>query len=87
VDEPVIGLVRERFENAETMLLPAPKDRGDRGRPYFDLPEANRRNLAEAGVGQIEMSGLCTACRTDLFFSHRAEQGKTGRFGTVFILP
>jgi YfiH family protein len=55
-------------------------------RRFFDLPEANRRNLRNAGVTQIELSEYCTACRTDLFFSHRAEQGRTGRFGTVFTL-
>jgi len=26
---------------------------------------------------------LCTSCRTDLFFSHRAERGKTGRMMSV----
>jgi hypothetical protein len=87
VDEPVIGQVRERFEEPETLLLAVPEDRVDRGRPYFDLPQANYRNLAEAGVRQIELSGFCTACRTDLFFSHRGEGGKTGRFGAIFILP
>ncbi len=55
-------------------------------RPHFDLPEANRRNLSAAGVRDIELSEHCTACRTDLFFSHRAEKGRTGRFGTVFAL-
>jgi YfiH family protein len=63
-----------------------PQEETNGHRPYFDLPEANRRNLANAGVKQIELSGLCTACRTDLFFSHRAENGRTGRFGTIFIL-
>ena len=53
---------------------------------HFDLPEANRRNLLNAGVNHIELSEYCTACRTDLFFSHRAEKGRTGRFGTVFAL-
>jgi YfiH family protein len=53
---------------------------------YFDLPEANRRNLTNAGVRTIEHSEFCTACRTDLFFSHRAEKGRTGRFGAVFGL-
>lgn len=52
----------------------------------FDLPEANRRNLFNAGVRTIELSGYCTACRIDLFFSHRAEKGRTGRFGAVFAL-
>ena len=50
---------------------------------YFDLWEANRRQLLAAGVGRVTLSGLCTACRTDHFFSHRAEWGRTGRFGVV----
>jgi YfiH family protein len=50
---------------------------------YFDIWEANRRQLNEAGVGQLVVSRLCTACHTDHFFSHRAERGKTGRFGVV----
>lgn len=53
---------------------------------HFDLWEANRRQLAAAGVGQIIQTGLCTACRTDQFFSHRAERGRTGRFGAVIGL-
>jgi YfiH family protein len=53
------------------------------GRDYFDLWEANRRQLVAAGVGHVAVAGLCTACRTDYFFSHRAEQGQTGRFGAV----
>jgi len=86
VDGPVISQVREHFAEPQSLLLPVPADKEDRGRPYFDLPQANRQNLLEAGVRNIELSDYCTACRTDLFFSHRAEQGKTGRFGTVFIL-
>lgn len=50
---------------------------------HLDLWEANRRLLVQAGVGRIEVSGLCTACRTDEFYSHRAEQGRTGRFGVL----
>ncbi len=52
-------------------------------RAYFDLWEANRRQLVAAGVGRVAVAGLCTACHTDHFFSHRAEQGHTGRFGAV----
>jgi len=61
-------------------------DHSDSGHRFFDLPQANHTNLANAGVRNIEMSGFCTACRTDLFFSHRAEKGRTGRFGAVFAL-
>ncbi len=50
---------------------------------HFDLWEANRRQLAEAGVGHVAVAGLCTACRTDHFYSHRAEQGQSGRFAAL----
>jgi polyphenol oxidase len=82
VGKPVIGLARQAFSDPDTLLRPSSTN----GRPHFDLPEANRRNLARAGVRHVEMSGLCTACHTDLFFSHRAERGKTGRFGAILIL-
>jgi YfiH family protein len=47
----------------------------------LDLVEANRRQLLEAGVPakNISVSELCTSCRSDLFFSYRAEKGHTGR--------
>jgi YfiH family protein len=50
---------------------------------HFDLWEANRLQLVEAGIAQIEMSHVCTACHTAEFFSHRAEKGRTGRFAAV----
>jgi len=53
------------------------------GRVHVDLPAAVRAQLRAAGVGRVEDSGLCTACRVDEFFSHRAEHGRTGRFGVV----
>jgi len=57
-------------------------------RAHLDLIAANRAILIEAGVPprRISSSGFCTACRTDLFFSHRAEKGLTGRqMGVVGI--
>ncbi|MCB9101375.1 MAG: peptidoglycan editing factor PgeF [Anaerolineales bacterium] len=59
---------------------------GPKKRAYFDLWEANQQQLAKAGVRHIIQSKLCTACRTDDFFSHRAEKGRTGRFGVVIGL-
>jgi YfiH family protein len=56
------------------------------GQAHLDLWSANERALRNAGVRQIEIAGVCTACRTDLFFSHRAEAGRTGRFGAVIAL-
>lgn len=50
-------------------------------RIFLDLAEANRRQLIDAGVpvSNVSTVDFCTSCRTDLFFSHRAEHGKTGR--------
>lgn len=50
-------------------------------RMYLDLVAANRWQLLDAGVRakHIVASDLCTACRTDFLFSHRREQGYTGR--------
>lgn len=76
----VIEAVRDAFPNSDGLLI----DRG--GKTVFDLWAANEHVLREAGVEQIEIAGMCTACHTDLFFSHRAEGGKTGRFGAVIAL-
>jgi YfiH family protein len=48
---------------------------------HLDLAEANRRQLIDAGVPEsnIAVIGDCTSCRTDRYFSHRKEEGKTGR--------
>ena len=45
----------------------------------LDLPVAARRQLAQAGVERVESAGLCTSCETELFFSHRRDDGRTGR--------
>jgi YfiH family protein len=51
----------------------------------LDLTAANRWQLEDAGVpaAQIVSSDLCTACRTDLLFSYRRENGRTGRMMSV----
>jgi polyphenol oxidase len=56
------------------------------GRVFFDLWAANRHHLEAAGVTKIEMSGLCTVCHNEDWYSHRAEHGKTGRFGAMIGL-
>jgi YfiH family protein len=45
----------------------------------LDLPELARRLLLEAGVERVETAGLCTSCEPNLFFSHRRDDGRTGR--------
>lgn len=55
------------------------------GRLYFDLWEANRLQLARAGIppGHIEIAGICTMTRTDLFFSRRREGPACGHFALL----
>jgi YfiH family protein len=54
---------------------------GPRGRPHFDLPQANRDQLERAGVpaASIHVAGFCTRCRPDLFHSYRAAGTSAGR--------
>jgi YfiH family protein len=73
--------------DVETACPPGAKIvRHSNRRIYLDLPAAVRAQLRAAGVERIEDSGLCTACRVDEFFSHRAERGRTGRFGVIVAL-
>ena len=58
-----------------------------KGRRYFlDLVETNAQQAAMMHVPTVLKSGYCTACHPDLFFSHRGEKGKTGRFGVIVML-
>lgn len=64
------------------------QDGGTGPRRYLDLWETNHRQLLASGLdpAHIELAGICTGCRTDLFFSHRVERGGTGRFGVAIGL-
>lgn len=52
---------------------------------HLDLVEANRRQLLDAGLKPraIHIVGGCTSCDSELFFSHRASRGRTGRMMAV----
>jgi len=60
----------------------------ERERWMFDLWGANRRQLIEAGLpgGNVLTADRCTACTRDLFFSHRAAQGKEEGRQLSFIM-
>lgn len=77
----VIARVRASFDARSAELLPA-----NGHSTHFDLWSANRVDLEEAGVGQVQVAGLCTACHREDWFSHRAFKGRTGRFGALIAL-
>lgn len=81
VGEDVIARVWQSFgADAPEVLIHA------NGRVKFDLWKANRLVLEQAGVRQIEVAGLCTACHNHDWYSHRKEAGRTGRFAAVIAL-
>lgn len=85
VDERVAVRVREAFPQvAEQLLRP-----NDNGRWQLDLWAANEWALQRAGVpaANIVREAACTSCQVRDYFSHRKEQGKTGRHaGLIAIL-
>jgi YfiH family protein len=58
------------------------------GRWMLDLALANRKQMLRTGLlpENISSLGVCTSCRRDLFFSHRAEKGGTGRQLNFIVL-
>jgi len=78
VGQEVADAVCQSLANGDQLLA-----HGTNGRWHLDLWAANAQQLRQAGVRQIETAQLCTACNVHEWFSHRAEQGKTGRFGAL----
>ncbi len=59
------------------------------GEKYMlDLPFLNKKQLLDAGILEehIEMSGVCTSCEVERFFSYRKEKGCSGRFMSMIGL-
>ena len=83
---PSLGPCCAEFTSYKT-LFPKHFRRFLVGTNHLDLWELSRTQLLEAGLpkGGIEISGICTRCHTDLFFSYRGEK-TTGRFATLAML-
>jgi YfiH family protein len=74
------GIGRCCYEVGEEVLASfAPLGPGVAEGRMLDLKEVARRLLERAGVGDVEVSDLCTCCNQDLFFSHRGGGPRTGR--------
>ena len=60
----------------------------ENGKYTVDLWGANKLMLMEMGVPEnnITISGLCTKCREDLFFSYRRDKGRTGSMSAIMEL-
>jgi YfiH family protein len=83
VGDEVAAAIQAAFGDVDGLLS---HPNGNGARPHLDLWEANRRALQRAGVRQIEVAEMCTASNVEEFYSHRAEGGRTGRFGALAVL-
>ena len=82
----VIKQVREAFGGDASDLLYLEDQAKKDCSVQFDLWKSNRLILEQAGVREVEVSGVCTACHLEDWYSHRGEQGRTGRFGALIAL-
>ena len=84
VREEVLSALRKSFPHQWEHFVVYRTD----GSVHLNLWEAIRQQLVETGIEEkkIEVAGICTACNTDLFYSHRGEKGRTGRNGVVISL-
>ena len=49
----------------------------------LDLWTACERALRRAGCADVQRTDRCTSCEPASFFSHRRDQGRTGRQGII----
>jgi hypothetical protein len=84
VDEPVTSRLAAAFPTAWRDWITPTKP----GKWHLDLWRANERQLSAAGMRptRIDNAHLCTACRSDLFFSYRRGRGE-GRLVAIAALP
>lgn len=77
VDNRVVKLIENILEDVDKKPYNLIND----GQFSLDLRALNKQILLKAGIpeNQIIVSGLCTSCDHEIFFSHRRDQGKTGR--------
>ena len=80
VDEPVYAHFAAMDVWDERCVRRAPGDKF-----YINLREVNRRILLAAGVREehLNVSDLCTRCRPDVFWSHRATGGVRGSLAAL----
>jgi polyphenol oxidase len=82
-DEPVAavgpGIGRCCYEVGAEVLAAFADLEGVASGRMLDLRAVAEAKLRAGGLANIEHADLCTACRPDLFFSHRRDAGVTGR--------
>ena len=81
IGEQTAQVVKESFPDEERRVL-----KNIDGKPHFDMWQANVLLLERYSLKSIEVAGVCTAYDLENWYSHRAENGNTGRFAAVITL-
>ncbi len=60
----------------------------ENGKYYIELQRIIKKVIVEAGVPEenILISGICTKCNKDIFYSYRGDQTKTGSLAAIMVL-
>lgn len=82
VGEEVAGQAHAYFGESAQVIWRDPVS----GAAHFDLWRANLLDLQRRGVNKVQVVDICTHDNTREFYSHRAEAGRTGRFGVTVSL-
>jgi len=83
IQADVIALLEENFPGDPLVVE-------HDGSTYGDLKRCNQLQLTRLGVlpEHILTSSLCTACHTDILYSHRKEKGHTGIMASaMYLIP
>lgn len=91
VDQPVLETLAAMGDfplNAPTLTPEEPNQGGEITQWRLDMKAIVEQQLTQAGVlpKNLHAGGLCTACREDWFFSHRRDNGQTGRMMAVVMM-
>jgi len=76
VEQGTYDEFKETTENIDEFTVKNPD-----GKYNIDLKALNIAQLKAIGVNDIVVSDYCTVCESELFYSHRRENGVTGRMG------
>jgi polyphenol oxidase len=86
VREDVVAAFQEAYPEQASTFFVQQLD----GSIHLDIWTALTYQLRSSGIQEkhIELTSICTACHTDVFYSNRAEGSRTGRFtGMITLHP
>lgn len=83
VGPEVAEIFKDSFEDWPQIIEPHHE-----GKSRINLWETNRLILREAGIPEenITVSGLCTVCNEEMFFSYRRDKGRNGSLSAIIEL-